>query len=71
VFGALTEGVAAHLPAPRANVPRLLLHSDGLAPRIANLDEWAWHMIDELRMEAFLPADEETATLPALRSRPA
>lgn len=51
-FGVITAGVAAHLLAPRANIPRLLLHPEGLAPRIANLDEWAWHVIDGLRRQA-------------------
>jgi transcriptional regulator with XRE-family HTH domain len=50
-FWALTEGVAAPLRAPPVNVPRLLLHPQGMAPRIANLDQWAWHVIDALRQE--------------------
>jgi len=29
----------------------VLLHPQGLAPRIINLDEWAWHVIDRLRQE--------------------
>src|SRR4029079_3142876 len=33
------------------SVPRVLLHPQGLAPRIINLDEWAWHVIDRLRQE--------------------
>src|SRR5262245_61090581 len=47
-FGALTEGVAPDLLAPPVSVPRVLLHPGGLAPRIANLDEWAWHVMDRL-----------------------
>jgi hypothetical protein len=35
-----------------ATTPRfttwVLLHPRGLAPRIINLDEWAWHIIDRL-----------------------
>jgi hypothetical protein len=30
---------------------RVLLHPQGMAPRIINLDEWAWHVIDRLRQE--------------------
>ncbi|MFF1567408.1 hypothetical protein ACFVY1_28455 [Streptomyces sp. NPDC058293] len=30
----------------------MLLHPRGLAPRIVNLDEWAWHVIDGLRDES-------------------
>ena len=45
----LTAGVAEELTAAPVNVPRLLLHPQGLAPRIANLDLWAGHIIDALR----------------------
>jgi hypothetical protein len=51
-FDALTGDLAADLLAPPVNVARLVLHPDGLAPRIINLDEWAWHVIDALRQEA-------------------
>jgi transcriptional regulator with XRE-family HTH domain len=50
-FGVLTEGVAPQLLAPPVNVARLLLHPHGMAPRIVNLDQWAWHVIDALRQE--------------------
>jgi transcriptional regulator with XRE-family HTH domain len=50
-FWVLSDGVAAPLREPPVNVPRLLLHPHGLAPRIANLDQWAWHVIDALRQE--------------------
>jgi len=36
----LTEGVSEELLAPPANVLRVSLHPDGMAPRIANLGEW-------------------------------
>jgi len=29
----------------------VLLHPQGMAPRIVNLDEWAWHVIDRLHQE--------------------
>jgi hypothetical protein len=51
-FWALTDGVAAWLVAPPVNLARLLLHPSGMAPRIVNLDEWAWHIIDALRLQA-------------------
>ena len=50
-FGALTAGVAPELLTPPVSVPRVLLHPQGMAPRIINLDEWAWHVIDRLRQE--------------------
>lgn len=37
---------------PPVSVPRLFLHPDGLASRIVNFDEWAWHVVDGLRREA-------------------
>jgi transcriptional regulator with XRE-family HTH domain len=51
-FHALIAGVAPRLLAPPLSVPLVLLHPDGLAPRIVNLDEWAWHVIDRLSDEA-------------------
>jgi transcriptional regulator with XRE-family HTH domain len=51
-FHALTDTAAPHLLTAPVSVPRLLLHPDGLAPRIVNLDEWAWHVVDRLHTEA-------------------
>ncbi|MBF9132923.1 helix-turn-helix transcriptional regulator [Plantactinospora sp. S1510] len=62
-FGALTDGVAPRLLVPPVSVPRVLLHPDGLAPRIRNLDEWAWHVLDRLREEAARNPDERLAAL--------
>ncbi|GAA4587843.1 helix-turn-helix transcriptional regulator [Actinoplanes octamycinicus] len=50
-FDLIMEGVAEHLLTPPVNVPRLLLHPEGLAPRIVNLDEWAWHVIDRVQAD--------------------
>jgi transcriptional regulator with XRE-family HTH domain len=50
-FYALTDSVAPQLLVPPVSVPRVLLHPQGLAPRIVNLDEWAWHVIDRLHAE--------------------
>jgi transcriptional regulator with XRE-family HTH domain len=60
--GALTAGVAAELLEPPANVLRLSLHPDGLAPRIANLHQWRTHLLDRLAREATASGD------PALRA---
>ncbi|MER7198137.1 transcriptional regulator [Streptomyces sp. CB01635] len=51
-FGALTEGVDPALLSAPVNIARVLLHPRGLAPRIVNLDEWAWHVIDGLHDES-------------------
>ncbi|MFD9740661.1 helix-turn-helix domain-containing protein [Umezawaea sp. NPDC059074] len=51
-FHALIDTVAPQLLVPPVSVPRVLLHPHGLAPRIVNLDEWAWHVIDRLTAEA-------------------
>ncbi|MFI2764192.1 helix-turn-helix domain-containing protein [Streptomyces echinatus] len=64
-FHALTAGVAPHLLAPPVSVPRLLLHPEGLAPRIVNLREWAWHIVDRVRAESVRNPDERLARLAA------
>jgi transcriptional regulator with XRE-family HTH domain len=48
-FEALVGGVAPGLLEPPANLARLLLHPDGLATRILNLDEWGRHVLDAMR----------------------
>jgi transcriptional regulator with XRE-family HTH domain len=53
----LVDGVAPALLAPPANALRLTLHPDGMAPRIANLDEWSRHLLDRLRREAAITGD--------------
>jgi transcriptional regulator with XRE-family HTH domain len=64
-FWALAEGAAAELLAPPVNVARLLLHPRGLAPRIVNIDVWAWHVIDALRREAARNPTDRAAALVA------
>ena len=59
----LTEGVPAQLLAPPANVLRLSLHPDGLAPRIANLPQWRAHVLHRLAREAHLSGDPELGAL--------
>ena len=47
-----SDGAATALTAAPVSVPRLLLHLDGMAPRIVNLDVWGWHVVSALRREA-------------------
>jgi transcriptional regulator with XRE-family HTH domain len=61
--GLLTEGVAPELLEPPLNVLRVSLHPDGLAPRIANLDEWRGHLLNRLRRQVELTADAALETL--------
>jgi transcriptional regulator with XRE-family HTH domain len=56
-FDALVAGVAPYLLEGPVSMPRLFLHPDGLAPRIVNLAEWSWHVIDGLTREAALVPD--------------
>jgi transcriptional regulator with XRE-family HTH domain len=58
-----TAGVAPELLAPPANVLRLSLHPDGMAPRIANLAEWRGHLLDRMRREVAATADPTLAAL--------
>lgn len=73
------QGVSGELLESPANVLRVSLHPDGMAPRIANLAEWRGHLLDRLRREVAATADPRLADLlgelegyPApLRSAPA
>jgi hypothetical protein len=47
-FWALIEGVAPDLLEPPISIARVILDPRGLAPRVANLDVYAWHVIDAL-----------------------
>lgn len=65
------RGVAESLLAPPVNVLRLSLHPDGLAPRLANLREWRDHLLDRLRAQVELTADQKlTDLLSELRAYP-
>jgi transcriptional regulator with XRE-family HTH domain len=57
------DGVPAHLLEPPANVLRLSLHPEGLAPRIANLPQWRAHLLHRLGREAHLTGDPGLAAL--------
>lgn len=61
--GMLTDGVDPALLEPPLNVLRVSLHPDGLAPRIANLDEWRSHLLDRLRRQIRLTGSEPLRTL--------
>jgi len=54
---ALLDGVAASLLAAPANVLRIGLHPEGLAPRIANFGEWREQLLARLAREVELTAD--------------
>ncbi|GAA3000730.1 helix-turn-helix domain-containing protein [Actinokineospora diospyrosa] len=56
-FDDLVAGTAPDLRTPPVNVPRLLLHPTGLAPQIANFDEWAGHVVDAVRAQAVRTPD--------------
>ena len=58
-----TEGTDPDLLTPPANVLRISLHPDGMAPRIANLGEWRAHLLVRLRRQVALTADPELVRL--------
>ena len=62
-IGVFLEGVAPELLQPPANVLRVSLHPDGMAPRIANLAEWRAHLLGRLRREIAATGDERLAQL--------
>ncbi|MCX0243500.1 helix-turn-helix domain-containing protein [Streptomyces drozdowiczii] len=64
-FRTLTAGVAPHLLRPPVSVPRVLLHPQGLAPRIVNLDAWAWHIVDRVHAESVRNPDDRLRSLAA------
>jgi MmyB-like transcription regulator ligand binding domain len=63
MFWVLTDGVAPRLRTPPVSVARLLLHPQGMAPRIVNLDEWAWHVMDHLHQETARNPDDRLEEL--------
>jgi transcriptional regulator with XRE-family HTH domain len=56
-------GVAPPLLTPPANVLRVSLHPEGMAPRIVNLGEWRAHLLGRLRRQVTLTADPDLSTL--------
>ena len=68
----LLAGVDPELLAPPVNVLRLSLHPKGLAPRTANLLEWRQHLLERLRHQIDVTADEVLVKLmDELRAYPA
>ncbi|WP_397422445.1 helix-turn-helix domain-containing protein [Phenylobacterium sp.] len=59
----LMAGVDPQLLAGQVNVLRLSLHPLGLAPRIVNLDVWRTYILERLRREIDITADEGLAAL--------
>lgn len=67
----LLEGVDPSLLAPPLNLLRISLHPRGLAPRIANLDQWREHLFERLRLQIRHTGDDALAALLAeLRAYP-
>ncbi len=61
----LTDGVAADLLAAPVNVYRLALHPTGMAPRVVNFGQWAYHVVDRLQQESIRNPDELLTALHA------
>jgi transcriptional regulator with XRE-family HTH domain len=61
--GLLTEGVAPSLMEAPANALRITLHPEGMAPRIANLEQWSAHLLHRLRRQATVTGDPELERL--------
>ncbi|MBK1782884.1 helix-turn-helix domain-containing protein [Prauserella cavernicola] len=59
----LLAGVDSRLLKSPANVLRVTLHPDGMAPNIVNLGEWRAHLLGRLRREVAATADPELAAL--------
>ncbi|GAA1981865.1 helix-turn-helix transcriptional regulator [Catenulispora subtropica] len=57
------EGCDPALLEPPVNVLRIMLHPDGVAPRVANLGQWGRHVVDNLRALAAQSPDRETDDL--------
>lgn len=57
------SGVAPELTAPPANVLRLALHPEGMAPRITNLGEYSAHVLHRLHQQVAVTQDRELTDL--------
>jgi transcriptional regulator with XRE-family HTH domain len=62
-LGLLTEGVDPALLEAPINALRISLHPDGLAPRIANLGQWAEHLTARLDRQIAVSADPDLVSL--------
>lgn len=61
--GVLTADAATHLLEPPVNVLRLSLHPDGMAPRIANLEQWRAHLLARLQRQIAATDDDQLCQL--------
>jgi len=59
----LLQGVAPSLLQAPVNLLRVSLHPQGLAPRIANLNQWREHLFARLRQQIQHTGDDSLATL--------
>src|SRR6516225_10432642 len=59
----LMAGAAPELVKPPINVLRLSLHPDGLAPRIANLQQWRAHLLERLQQQIAATGDAALSAL--------
>jgi transcriptional regulator with XRE-family HTH domain len=59
----LLEGVPAKLLSPPLNILRLAFHPEGLAPRTANLGQWAAHLLERLHHQCEATADAKLIEL--------
>jgi transcriptional regulator with XRE-family HTH domain len=55
--GLFLQGVSPALLVPPANVLRIALHPDGMAPKIVNLPVWRTHLLERLRRQIANSAD--------------
>lgn len=55
--GLFLQNVSPTLLAPPANVLRIALHPDGMAPNIVNLPVWRTHLLERLRRQIANSAD--------------
>ena len=64
---AAAAALVADLPAgvvePRVNVFRMCLHPEGLSARTANFEEWAAHLLRQLRRTILLTGDEQLRSI--------
>ncbi|MBO9648875.1 MAG: helix-turn-helix transcriptional regulator [Variovorax sp.] len=59
----LMAGAAPELLKPPINVLRLSLHPEGLAPRIANLQQWRAHLLERLQQQVAATGDVALSAL--------
>ena len=62
-IGMFIGEVPAHLMEPPVNVLRVSLHPEGMGSRILNYGEWRAHLVDRLRRQVALTADERLSRL--------